>query len=107
MADLSGKSIIVTGGGSGIGLTTCHVLSDNHAKLVVADRNLDAAERVASDLRERGADAAAVHVDIALEESVEAMVQFAIDTFGRLDGAHNNAGVEMSNKAIDELTAEE
>src|SRR3546814_20820535 len=42
-----------------------------------------------------------------LEASVAAMVAFAVDTYGRLDGAHNNAGIEMVNKPIHELTAAE
>lgn len=101
------KVIIVTGGGSGIGLTTCHTLASNGAKVVVADINIANAEAVAADIVSEGGQAAAVAVNVTDEASVEAMVAFAVSTFGRLDGAHNNAGIEMSNKPVHELTAEE
>ena len=101
------KVIIVTGAGSGIGLTTAALLASNGAKVVVADINLASAEAVAGDIRAAGHAAAAVQVDVVDEASVAAMVTFAVDTFGRLDGAHNNAGVEMVNKPIHEITAAE
>ncbi len=101
------KVIIVTGGGSGIGLTTCHTLAANGAKVVVADLNLPAAEAVAEEIRGLGRNAVACAADMADEASVEQMVQFAVRTFGRLDGAHNNAGIEMSNKPLHELDRDE
>ena len=51
------KVIIVTGGGSGIGLTTCHTLAENGAKVIVADLNADPAEAVAREIREKGGEA--------------------------------------------------
>src|SRR3546814_1966975 len=83
---------IVTGACPGIGLTTAHVLAGAGAKVVVADINIGAAQGVVNEIRDAGGEAAAVEVDVADEASVAAMVAFAVDTYGRLDGAHNNAG---------------
>ena len=101
------KVLIVTGAGSGIGLTTAHVLAGAGAKVVAADINIGAAQNVVNEIRDAGGEAAAVEVYVADEASVAAMVAFAVDTYGRLDGAHNNAGIEMVNKPIHELTAAE
>lgn len=101
------KVIIVTGAASGIGLTTAHTLADGGAKVVVADINLSAAQTVVDDIRSTGGEAIATAVDVGDEASVAAMVRVAVDSFGRLDGAHNNAGIEMANKPLHELSAEE
>ncbi|GIW05217.1 MAG: oxidoreductase [Dehalococcoidia bacterium] len=93
MADsnrFDGKVIVVTGGGSGIGEACAALFAARGGKVVVADLNLEAAERVASEI---GGEARAVHVDVADPASVEAMVRFAVETFGRLDVAVNNAGI--------------
>src|SRR3546814_16888801 len=73
------KVLIVTGAGSGIGLTTAHVLAGAGAKVVVADINIGAAQGVVNEIRDAGGEAAAVEVDVADEASVAAMVAFAVD----------------------------
>jgi len=104
---LKDRVIIITGAGSGIGLTTAHTIAGVGVRVVVADIDLASAQAVVDDIRASGGDAAAVAVDVADEASVAAMVKFAVDTYGRLDGAHNNAGIEMANKPLHELTAAE
>lgn len=101
------KVIIVTGAASGIGQTTAETLAGAGARVIVADLNLDAAQAVVKGIVAGGGDARAVSVDVADEDSVAAMVRFAVDGYGRLDGAHNNAGIEMSNKAIHEMDGAE
>ena len=93
LQDFKGKVAIVTGGGSGIGEATVSALAARGAHVVVADFNLAGAERVARSASEAGGEAAAVKVDVADPPSVEAMVRFALDTYGRLDVAVNNAGI--------------
>jgi NAD(P)-dependent dehydrogenase (short-subunit alcohol dehydrogenase family) len=90
--DFDGKVAIVTGGGSGIGEACVREFLARGARVVVADFNLPAAERIAAEAGSNDK-AAAVKVDVADPPSVEAMVRFAVDTFGRLDVAVNNAGI--------------
>ena len=93
LQDYAGKVAIVTGGGSGIGEATVTALAARGAQVVVADFNLPAAERVAEAASQAGGQASAVKVDVADPSSVESMVRFALDTYGRLDVAVNNAGI--------------
>ncbi len=104
---VAGKSIIVTGAGSGIGAATAEKLATAGAKVIVADLDGRAAEAVAGGIVDRGGIATAVTVDVADEASVSAMVRAATDAYGRLDGAHNNAGIEMVNKPVHEITLAE
>jgi NAD(P)-dependent dehydrogenase (short-subunit alcohol dehydrogenase family) len=90
--DFNGKIAIVTGGGSGIGESCVKELIARGAKVIVADFNLPTAERVAAEAGPTDK-AAAVKVDVADPASVEAMVRFALDSYGRLDVAVNNAGI--------------
>jgi len=88
--DFSGKVALVTGGGSGIGESCCKLFAAGGAKVVVADIDEKNGERVASEI---GDAAAFVKVDTSDAGQVEAMVKFAVDTFGGLDIAVNNAGI--------------
>jgi NAD(P)-dependent dehydrogenase (short-subunit alcohol dehydrogenase family) len=81
----------VTGAGSGIGRATAHALSREGAAVVVADIRGAAADAVAAEIREAGGKALATVTDVSDENAVRAMVQAAVDTFGRLDVLHNNA----------------
>jgi NAD(P)-dependent dehydrogenase (short-subunit alcohol dehydrogenase family) len=88
-----GKTIIVTGGGSGIGAATCVELGASGATVIVADRDMPGAQKVAGQIAAAGGKAHAVAVDVADAASVEAMVRFAVDTTGGLYGLVNNAGI--------------
>lgn len=101
------KTILVTGAGSGIGRTAAQIFAANGANVVVADWNDATAAETANTIRAAGGAAEAVRCNVALEKDVEAMVAFTINRFGPLHGAFNNAGVEMNNKPVHELTAEE
>lgn len=92
---LENQVIIVTGGASGIGLEASQALAREGARLVVADFNLDGAERVADDLRSAGTQAFAFRVDVSKAAEVEAMVDFAVEKFGTLNGIFNNAGIGL------------
>ena len=88
--DFPGKVAIVTGGGSGIGEACAKLLAERGAKVLVADLHLDAATRVAQEI----GDAARPHAaDVADPAACQVMVDAAIESFGRLDVAVNNAGV--------------
>ena len=91
--DYSGKVAIVTGGGSGIGEATALTLARSGAKVVVADFDKDAGERVVEAIKGDGGDGAFVAADVSKVEDVESMVETTVDTFGGLHVAVNNAGI--------------
>lgn len=93
MKDFSDKVAIVTGGGSGIGEAIAHELAARGAKVVVADVEQAAADRVATAINHAGASAISAHVDVADAAAVERMVGLAVSTFGGLHLAVNNAGI--------------
>ncbi|MBC7139623.1 MAG: SDR family oxidoreductase [Defluviimonas sp.] len=88
-----GKTVIVTGGGSGIGAATAEELGASGATVIVADRDLAHAEAVAQAITAKGGKAHAVAVDVAKADQVSAMVAFAVEKTGALHGIVNNAGV--------------
>ena len=92
---LKNKVAIVTGGGSGIGTAICRAFSAEGASVVVADRNLPAAEDVAKSLRESGQAALAVEVDISDQEKIAIMTDAVIQEYGRIDVLVNNAGARV------------
>lgn len=91
---LKGKVALVTGGGSGIGRATAIIFAREGAQVVVADLNGEAADRVKDEIVERGGEATAIRADVSKEADAEAMVKAAVDAFGKLDVAFNNAGIE-------------
>lgn len=104
---LSNKAIIITGAGSGIGRATSMILAQSGAKVLVTDYNAASAEETAAMVKEAGGTAKAMRVDVTNEKGVIAMVDLAVSSFGRLDGAFNNAGVPMCNKLIEDLEESE
>lgn len=91
---LEGKVALVTGASSGIGRASALELARRGAKVVVAARRREELDTLVDAIRTIGADAAAITVDVTREDDIKAMVKFAVDTYGRLDIAFNNAGTE-------------
>lgn len=91
--DFGGKVALVTGGGSGLGEAICRDLAANGAQVVVADISLEAAERVTQEITDAGGTAVAFMGDTSSKEDSKAMVDFAVETFGKLNYAVNNAGI--------------
>jgi NAD(P)-dependent dehydrogenase (short-subunit alcohol dehydrogenase family) len=87
------KVAMVTGAGSGIGAAMARRFAEEGAKVVAADLNEDAAREVAAEIEKHGGIAAAVRQDVGDPASVEKSVEFALEKFGRLDVAVNNAGI--------------
>jgi len=104
---MSGKVALVTGASSGIGQATAELLAEKGCRVVLAARREGELAALASALTSRGAEASTVKVDVSLAADVERMVQHAIDTFGRLDFAINNAGIEGKNYPIGETPEDE
>jgi NAD(P)-dependent dehydrogenase (short-subunit alcohol dehydrogenase family) len=84
---------VVTGGASGIGLATCEAFLKEGLRVAAVDIDLEAAERAASELDPSGERAAAVRADVTSTESVNAMVQEVLASFGGIDVLVNNAGI--------------
>lgn len=90
---VSGKSIIVTGAGRGIGAAIARDLAANGASVCVADLNIEAAETVAAGI---GKAAIAAHVDVADRASTKALIARTVAAFGKLDVMFNNAGISQT-----------
>lgn len=103
---LKGKSAIVTGAGQGIGEGIAKVLAKDGAEVLVADLNIEHAEKVAVDINADGGKAIAIKCDVSIKSEVDAMVEKAISEFGKLDILVNNAGI-YPFKPFLELTEED
>jgi NAD(P)-dependent dehydrogenase (short-subunit alcohol dehydrogenase family) len=90
---VEGKVAIVTGAASGIGQASAELFAKEGAKVVVADFDLAGAKETVKRIESEGGEAIAFEVDVTDEAMVRAMVEAAVGTFGRLDAAHNNAGI--------------
>ncbi|HEY5540813.1 MAG TPA: SDR family oxidoreductase [Coriobacteriia bacterium] len=90
---LEGKVGIVTGAGSGIGRETALAMAREGAKIVVSDVVDEHGADTVAMIEATGGSAAFVHADVSKEADTAAMVRFAVDTFGTLDLAVNNAGI--------------
>lgn len=93
MGNFEGKSALVTGGGSGIGEAISKELASNGAKVVVADINLESATRVADEITAAGGTAVPFQSNTMIAEDSKKAVDFAVETFGALNYAVNNAGI--------------
>src|SRR5215471_10967669 len=100
---VEGKVALVTGGASGIGRATALTFAREGAKLVIADMNADGGQQTVHLIAEQGGEAIFVRTDVSQAVEVQALISQAVATYGRLDCAHNNAGISGGGRA---LTAE-
>jgi NAD(P)-dependent dehydrogenase (short-subunit alcohol dehydrogenase family) len=101
---LQGRTIIVTGAGGGIGRAASLVLAQAGANVVVSDVTEETGRATVKEI-EAGAGAATfVKADLSIEAEVSALVERAVSTYGRLNGAFNNAGLEQCALPLHELT---
>jgi 3-oxoacyl-[acyl-carrier protein] reductase len=106
---LKDKVIIVTGGGVGIGRAYSLGLAREGARVIVADIQVDAAEKVAGEIKEAGGQAMSVPVDVASPEKTRAMAEITLKHYGRIDVLVNNAGLYtvIKKKPFFEISPEE
>lgn len=107
MSEMSGKVALVTGASSGIGRATAEAFAVNGARIVVAARRQNALDALIGEIEKRGGKATAVRTDVSDSADVQRMVEHAIETFGRLDYAVNNAGIEGRFAPITELAEDD
>lgn len=91
--DFDQKTVLITGGASGIGLASARIFAESGAKVVIADRQRQLGEASVAELVSNGAQALYVDVDVTDPASAQAMVDACITRFGRLDCAVNSAGI--------------
>ncbi len=104
MKEFEGKVALVTGGGSGIGRATVLAFARVGAKVVVADRNVQRGEETISMIRGAGGTASFRRTDVSVAAEIEALVDYTMTTYGRLDLAFNNAGIEGDVKPLADQT---
>ena len=104
---LQNKVALVTGGTSGIGRATAIAFGAAGAKVVFSGRRDAEGEKTAKLIRETGAECLYIHSDASNEEDIKALVQKTVETYGRLDCAFNNAGIEGLMKPLHEQSIED
>jgi len=101
------KVALVTGAGSGMGLATAKAFAESSASVVLADSNEESVHAAAKELVAADHKALAIRCDVTDERQVAAMVEQTVSTFGRLDAAFNNAGVQSPIAETADASAEE
>ena len=104
---LTNKRIIVTGAASGIGEQTAYLLSQSGAHLVLADRNGERCQEIAANIANDGGVVFSLTTDVTCDADVAALVAFAVEKLGGLDGAFNNAGIGSVGKPLGQMTVDE
>ncbi|MFC1992535.1 SDR family oxidoreductase [Chloroflexota bacterium] len=104
---LENRVALVTGGSSGIGRTTALAFAKEGAKVVIGDILVAEGEETVNMIKKAGGKAIFVKADVSKAAEVEAMVKKAVDTYGRLDCAFNNAGIIVPLRPIPEVPEED
>jgi len=104
--EFAGKVAVITGAAGGIGRESARLFAERGASVIVADINLPGAQQTVDIITAGGGVAAAVQVDVASSASVKAMVETTIATYGRLDIAHNNAGIKGADETVVDMPEE-
>ena len=94
MKEFEGKAALVTGGGSGIGRATALAFACQGAQVVIGNRNVQRGEETVAMIRKAGGTASFKRTDVLVAAEIESLVDHAVKTYGGLDLAFNNAGVE-------------
>ncbi len=107
MSDMKDRVVLITGASSGIGRTTAQAFAARGARVVVAARRQPELESLVAEIKAAGGTATAIQTDVSEAKEVERMVAAAVDEFGRLDCAVNNAGIEGQWATVTELAEED
>src|SRR5699024_2145940 len=97
------KAGLVTAAGSGIGRASAIALAEAGAKVMVSDVSEESGEETVRLITENGGEAKFFKCDVSNEEQVKALIDETVEAFGKLDFAHNNAGINAGQKKMGEL----
>lgn len=107
MRDFEDRVALITGGGSGLGRASARLLAGRGARVVIADLDADGGAETVAECEATGGEAVFRRTDVTVEDDVEAAVRTAVDTWGSLDVAINNAGINGPTKPVADYTLEE
>ena len=107
MGQFDGKVAIVTGASSGIGRASVKLFAQHGAAVIASDVDDAGGEATVAQARAAGGEATFVHTDVSSPEQVEAMVTAAIRNYGRLDFAHNNAGIPGAGATVPDTSIDD
>lgn len=109
MINYTGKVVLITGGGSGLGRAAAHSIAAQGGKLVLVDLNEASLEASKNDILEtvNNAEIETFEADVTDEQQVRQFVQFTVDTFGKIDGFFNNAGIEGKQNLTENYGSDE
>lgn len=102
--EFENKTVIITGGSSGIGKATAIELANQGASVVIAGRNNEVGNKVANEIKAAGGEVTFVQTDVTDENQVKYLVQKTLEIYGKLDLAFNNAGIEQPPMPLPEQT---
>ncbi|MHA2004534.1 MAG: SDR family NAD(P)-dependent oxidoreductase [Candidatus Thorarchaeota archaeon] len=104
MGKLDDKVAVITGGASGIGKAVAEIFVKEGARVVISDIQDEHGQKLTKSL---GENAAYIHADVSMEDDVKAMIEYAVDTYGRLDIVVNNAGMGGVKGEIESISVED
>ncbi|WP_116040444.1 SDR family NAD(P)-dependent oxidoreductase [Amycolatopsis palatopharyngis] len=105
--DFTGRTVLITGGSTGIGRATALAFGEAGASVVIGSRDRDAGEQVAQEIERAGGKASHLRVDVSKDDDVRGLVEHAVATFGGLDVAFNNAGTLPPTGSLTDQTVED
>src|SRR5690606_2409029 len=98
---------IVTGASDGLGQAVALCFAENGMKVIVADINAEKGVKLVEEIKSQGGEATFLKTDVSLEEDVKELTRFAVETYGRLDGIVNNAGISAESRPTHEYSTAE
>lgn len=103
MGRLENKVAIITGGAMGMGAVTAEIFAAEGAKVVIADYNEEKGQEQTDKIKASGGECSFIKTDVSKSEDVQKMVQFTVETYGKLDVALNNAAITPDDKPVAEF----
>ena len=101
------KTVIITGGTTGIGRATALHFAKNGYNVVVTSRNANKEQEVIKDFKENGANVTFMQLDVNHEDQVKSVINKTVEKFGKLDSIINNSGISLGNALLAETESDE